>query len=115
LSLPRVLADPNQMDSALLNLAVNARDAMPNGGNLIISAQERVISSSEGPLAKGRYVRLAVQDDGEGMDMETLSRAADPFFTTKGVGKGTGLGLSMVQGITEQSGGQLILTSQPGQ
>jgi PAS domain S-box-containing protein len=114
LSLPRVLADPNQMDSALLNLAVNARDAMPNGGNLIISAQERVISAPEGPLAKGHYVRLAVQDDGEGMDLATLARAADPFFTTKGVGKGTGLGLSMVQGIAEQSGGQLILTSQPG-
>jgi PAS domain S-box-containing protein len=114
LSLPRVVADPNQMDSALLNLAVNARDAMPNGGNLIISAQERVISAPEGPLAKGRYVRLAVQDDGEGMDMATLARAADPFFTTKGVGKGTGLGLSMVQGIAEQSGGQLILTSEPG-
>ena len=115
LSLPRVLADPNQIDSALLNLAVNARDAMPNGGSLVISAHEAVVGTGNSPLAPGRYVCLAVKDNGEGMDADTLARATDPFFTTKGVGKGTGLGLSMVQGIAEQSGGRLLLKSALGE
>jgi PAS domain S-box-containing protein len=114
LSLPQVMADPNQLDSALLNLAVNARDAMPNGGTLIISARAQALSGSEGRLPAGQYVCLAVKDDGEGMDADTLARAADPFFTTKGIGKGTGLGLSMVQGIAEQSGGRLLIHSEKG-
>jgi PAS domain S-box-containing protein len=115
LSLPQVHADPNQLDSALLNLAVNARDAMPEGGTLVVSS--RVVDTGPGnpQLAPGRYVVLAVVDSGEGMDAETLVRAADPFFTTKGVGKGTGLGLSMVQGIAEQSGGRMRIESMPGQ
>jgi PAS domain S-box-containing protein len=114
LSLPPVLSDPNQLEAALLNLAVNARDAMPTGGPLVIAARE----SSVGPgdsLAPGRYVRLSVSDAGEGMDEATLSRAMEPFFTTKGVGKGTGLGLSMVHGLAEQSGGRLVLRSRAGE
>ncbi|KKB77166.1 histidine kinase [Devosia soli] len=114
-SLPRVLADPNQLDSALLNLAVNARDAMPLGGALVISAEESIIETNDAPIAPGHYVCLAVRDNGEGMDEGTLARATDPFFTTKGVGKGTGLGLSMVQGIAEQSGGRLLLHSSKGE
>jgi PAS domain S-box-containing protein len=115
LSLPRVLVDPNQIDSALLNLAVNARDAMPSGGSLVISAHEVVVGPGSSQMGEGRYVCLAVKDSGEGMDAATLARATDPFFTTKGIGKGTGLGLSMVQGIAEQSGGRLILKSRPGE
>ena len=115
ISLPQVLADPSQIDSALLNLAVNARDAMPEGGPIIISAREMVVGTDQPGLQPGRYVCLAVQDQGEGMDAETLARATDPFFTTKGVGKGTGLGLPMVQGIAQQSGGTFILRSKPGE
>lgn len=116
ISLPQVLADPNQIDSALLNLAVNARDAMPQGGPLVISAREvEHVRGGENNLKPGRYVCLAVEDRGEGMDAETAARATDPFFTTKGIGKGTGLGLSMVQGIAEQSGGRLILKSRKGE
>ncbi|WP_297105075.1 PAS domain-containing sensor histidine kinase [uncultured Devosia sp.] len=114
LSLPHAWADANQIDSALLNLAVNARDAMPNGGALEISARATEVAQGNPQLAPGRYVVLAVADNGEGMDAETLARATDPFFTTKGVGKGTGLGLSMVQGIAEQSGGRLHIESERG-
>jgi len=114
--LPLVHTDANQLESALLNLALNARDAMPSGGPLIIAAREEIVSEiSHARLAPGRYVCLAVEDCGEGMDAETLARATDPFFTTKGVGKGTGLGLSMVQGLAEQSGGQLRLRSVKGE
>lgn len=115
IALPQVLADPSQLDSVLLNLAVNARDAMPEGGPLIISAREVVVGSDQPDLKPGRYVCLAVQDHGEGMDAETLARATDPFFTTKGVGKGTGLGLPMVQGIAQQSGGKFLLKSKVGE
>ena len=115
LALPHAWADANQIDSALLNLAVNARDAMPEGGTLVIAAHAAEIAPGDPQLAPGRYVVLAVDDSGEGMDAETLARATDPFFTTKGVGKGTGLGLSMVQGIAEQSGGRLRIESQKGQ
>ena len=115
LNLPPVMADPNQIDSALLNLAVNARDAMPDGGALTIASRVVDMGGQDPQLAAGRYVVLAVTDSGEGMDVQTLSRATEPFFTTKGVGKGTGLGLSMVQGIAEQSGGRLRIESRVGE
>ncbi|MBD8067243.1 PAS domain S-box protein [Devosia sp. PTR5] len=114
LGLPAVLADPNQIDSALLNLAVNARDAMPEGGTLIIGARAAALDNTIGRLPAGNYVCLYVEDTGEGMDEATLARAADPFFTTKGIGKGTGMGLSMVQGIAEQSGGRIVIRSRKG-
>jgi PAS domain S-box-containing protein len=115
LSLGRVLADPNQLEMSLLNLAVNARDAMPTGGLLTIAARQETVAGDEAAgLKPGRYILLSVIDCGEGMDEGTLQRATEPFFTTKGVGKGTGLGLSMVQGMAEQLGGQLTLSSEPG-
>jgi PAS domain S-box-containing protein len=115
LSLGRVLADPNQLEMSLLNLAVNARDAMPKGGPLTIAARQETAAGGDATgLKPGRYVLLSVIDCGEGMDEETLRRATEPFFTTKGVGKGTGLGLSMVHGMAEQLGGQLTLDSAPG-
>jgi signal transduction histidine kinase len=114
LSVPRITADPNQLELAILNLAVNAKDAMPKGGSIVISARERPAQSESGPMNKGRHVCVAVTDTGTGMDRDTLIRAIEPFYTTKGVGKGTGLGLPMVHGIAEQSGGKLILKSTPG-
>jgi PAS domain S-box-containing protein len=112
LKLNPVHADANQIEMALLNLAVNARDAMPDGGNLLITAREQIVKGrSQGKLKAGRYVCLSVKDTGEGMDRKTLSRAMEPFFTTKGIGRGTGLGLSMVHGMTEQSGGRFVLKS----
>jgi PAS domain S-box-containing protein len=115
MGLPKVHTDSNQLESAVLNLAVNARDAMPAGGPLIISAREEILESSQkaGPVP-GHFVCLSFEDKGEGMTGDTLARAAEPFFTTKGVGKGTGLGLSMVQGFAEQSGGRLVLKSEKG-
>ena len=115
-NLPSVLIDANQLELAVLNLAVNARDAMPNGGLLSFSAAEAEASDPKAPsgLKARRYVRLSVVDTGQGMDETTLARAAEPFFTTKGIGKGTGLGLSMVQGLAAQSGGGLVLASEPG-
>ena len=108
LRLPPVMADRAQLELALINLVVNARDAMPEGGDVTIGAE----ALEEG----GRtLVSLSVTDEGEGMDAQTLKRAVEPFFTTKGVGKGTGLGLSMVQGMVEQCGGRLVLTSAPGE
>jgi nitrogen-specific signal transduction histidine kinase/CheY-like chemotaxis protein len=115
LGLPKVHTDSNQLESAVLNLAVNARDAMPTGGPLIISAREERLQSGHWVgLGPGRYVCLSIEDKGDGMTKDTLTRAAEPFFTTKGVGKGTGLGLSMVQGFAEQSGGRLVLKSEKG-
>ena len=114
-SLPPVRVDVNQLEMALLNLVVNARDAMPRGGTISIAARECSAGpSSSFPLPAGRYVRLSVRDQGHGMDANTLARATEPFFTTKGVGKGTGLGLSMVHGLAEQLGGRLQLESEPG-
>ena len=110
-SLPSVHTDVNQLETALLNLALNARDAMVAGGTIRISARA---VSEEGDLPKGSYVSIAVADEGHGMDATTLARATEPFFTTKGVGKGTGLGLSMVHGLAEQSGGRLRIDSKPG-
>jgi PAS domain S-box-containing protein len=113
--LSHVQADANQVEMALLNLAVNARDAMPDGGSIVVTAQEEIVRrGSAGKLKAGRYVCLSVKDTGEGMDKATLARAMEPFFTTKGVGRGTGLGLSMVHGMSEQSGGRLVLKSRKG-
>ncbi len=113
--LPPAHADLNQLEMALLNLAVNARDAMPDGGTLTIAACRRSIRSGEVPgLTRGHYIRLSVSDTGCGMDEATLQRAIEPFFSTKGVGKGTGLGLSMVHGLTAQLGGGLTIESRQG-
>ena len=114
LQLPRVLIDPNQLELALLNLAVNGRDAMPQGGRLEIGARAEPVGAGHSTaLPPGDYVCLWVADEGHGMDPDTLKRATEPFFTTKGVGKGTGLGLSMAYGLAEQSGGRLLMQSQP--
>jgi CheY-like chemotaxis protein/two-component sensor histidine kinase len=107
-----VLVDANQLELALLNLVVNARDAMPDGGTITISARTGDASNVKAP--SGSYVCVSVTDTGQGMDEATLARAVEPFFTTKGVGKGTGLGLSMVHGLAEQCGGRLVLTSEKG-
>ena len=114
--LPPALADANQVEMALLNLAVNARDAMPDGGQLTIGAQrESVRGKHPAGLKHGHYVRLRVRDTGSGMDDATLRRAVEPFFSTKGIGKGTGLGLSMVHGLAGQLGGGLLIDSAPGE
>ncbi|OAV49197.1 hybrid sensor histidine kinase/response regulator [Rhizobium sp. WYCCWR10014] len=113
--LPTILTDPNQLEMAILNLVVNARDAMPSGGRIVLRASEESLPSGKSQLPPGRYVRIAVIDEGEGMDAKTLEQAITPFFTTKGVGKGTGLGLSMVQGLASQSGGRLMMKSSPGE
>ena len=116
LTLGVVTADANQLEMALLNLVVNARDAMPEGGAITIAARDRIVGPGDAiGLAPGRYVSLCVSDTGSGMDADTLARAMEPFFTTKGVGKGTGLGLSMVHGLAGQSGGRLFLESQLGE
>jgi signal transduction histidine kinase len=114
-ALPAALVDANQLELALLNVALNARDAMPTGGTLTISA---AYVHEKGPagataLQPGEYVRILIADDGMGMDEVTLAKATEPFFTTKGPGKGTGLGLSMVHGLAAQSGGLLRINSQP--
>ncbi|HEY5008284.1 MAG TPA: PAS domain S-box protein [Caulobacteraceae bacterium] len=115
LGLEPVETDPGQVETALINLAVNARDAMPDGGTITIAARRAEVAAGEiVGLAPGRYICLSVADTGEGMDADTLARAAEPFFTTKGVGKGTGLGLSMIHGLASQSGGALILKSHLG-
>lgn len=113
--LPPAKADPNQLEMAILNLAVNARDAMPDGGTLRISASRKSVSGAHrSGLRTGHYLRLSVADTGSGMDEETLTRAVEPFFSTKGIGKGTGLGLSMVHGLASQLGGALTIQSRPG-
>jgi CheY-like chemotaxis protein len=108
-----IMVDANQLELAILNLAVNAKDAMPDGGRITVAADE-ADATENAALQPGRYVRLSIADTGEGMDAATLSHATEPFFTTKGVGKGTGLGLAMVRGLTEQSGGTLSIESAPG-
>ena len=115
LALPPVLGDANQLELALLNLAVNARDAMPGGGEIVISAREQAMQAQEHGLKPGRYVHLKLTDSGTGMDETTLRRATEPFFTTKGPGKGTGLGLSMVHGLAEQFGGRFSMQSKIGE
>jgi PAS domain S-box-containing protein len=110
-NLPATQADPNQLEAALLNLAVNARDAMDGAGTLVVATDEAWVQQGHETLMPGHYVRLSLSDSGAGMDDRTLNRAIEPFFTTKGVGKGTGLGLSMVHGLAEQLGGALVLRS----
>jgi PAS domain S-box-containing protein len=114
----RVMADPSQLENAILNLCINARDAMPNGGTITISTTHVEISKDDavlgGELEAGPYVMLAVSDTGHGMDEATVSRAFEPFFTTKQAGKGSGLGLSMVYGFIKQSRGAVSMTSQLG-
>jgi PAS domain S-box-containing protein len=113
------LCDPNQLESALLNLANNARDAMPEGGTIVIETENAVVKPLQagryGDLEPGEYVLVTVRDGGAGMPQDVLARAFDPFFTTKPMGQGTGLGLSMVYGFARQSGGQVRIDSTPGQ
>jgi CheY-like chemotaxis protein len=109
-----VMADPTQLEVAVLNLAINARDAMPEGGTLTFSSK-RVEVTGEADIEDGDYIELTISDTGLGMPAEVLERAFEPFFTTKEVGKGTGLGLSMVYGMARQSGGSVRIESQPGQ
>jgi signal transduction histidine kinase/CheY-like chemotaxis protein len=108
-----VLADPTQLELAILNMAINARDAMPNGGRLTVSTE--LLDLADDPeLADGAYVGVAVQDTGVGMPADVRARAFDPFFTTKGTGRGTGLGLAQVYGIAKQAGGSALIESEPG-
>ncbi len=113
--LPAADADANQLEMAILNLSVNARDAMPEGGTLTITAREVEVAPGQGTGPRpGRYIRLSVADTGSGMDEVTLARAIEPFFSTKGIGQGTGLGLSMVHGLATQLGGALTIESRRG-
>ena len=114
-NLPAAIADQNQLEMALLNLSVNARDAMLEGGTIRISvSRESVGEGHRSKLPADQYLCLSVADTGTGMDTATLARAVEPFFSTKGVGKGTGLGLSMVHGLASQLNGALTIQSSPG-
>lgn len=115
--LPAVFADPSQLDSALINLALNARDAMPEGGVISIEASERqlAVDPTRSEQRPGRYVAFVVADTGRGMTPDVRARACEPFFTTKAIGRGSGLGLSMVYGFVKQSGGLMRMESEPGQ
>jgi len=113
---PLVLADAGQIENALLNLAINARDAMPEGGRLTVETALATVAPADSmEVAPGCYVRLTVADTGFGMPVEVRQRAFEPFFTTKGPGAGSGLGLSMVYGFVKQSGGHVELVSAPGE
>ena len=113
--LPAVTVDPHQLELAILNLAVNARDAMNGRGRLVISATRDDLAEGQvSGVPAGQYVSLSVEDNGSGMSADVLGRCLEPFFSTKGVGKGTGLGLSMVQGLAAQSGGGIGIDSTPG-
>jgi CheY-like chemotaxis protein len=114
-----VEADPNQLENAIINLAINARDAMPEGGKLTIETQNTHLDhsyASQNPeVSPGQYAVICISDTGVGMDAETAAKAVEPFFTTKEVGRGTGLGLSMVYGFVKQSGGHIKIYSELGQ
>src|SRR3546814_813715 len=118
-SLWRIEVDPNELEAAILNLAVNARDAMPTGGSLTIETANALIgeaySALHAEIAPGSYVVISVTDTGNGMSKEMAARAFEPFFTTKEVGKGTGLGLSQVYGFVKQSGGHVGIHSEEGE
>jgi C4-dicarboxylate-specific signal transduction histidine kinase len=107
-----VLGDASQLEMALLNLAINARDALEGRGRLTLQASR--LEPPRERLPEGAYVRIAMSDNGSGMSPEVAAKVFDPFFTTKGVGKGTGLGLSQVYGMAEQSGGDVVVHTQPG-
>ena len=113
-----ILVDPNQLENALLNLAINARDAMPDGGLLTIETGNKLLDhrdAQQRDLSPGQFVRVCVSDTGTGMTKSVIERAFDPFFTTKPIGSGTGLGLSMIYGFARQSGGQVRISSEAGQ
>jgi signal transduction histidine kinase/CheY-like chemotaxis protein len=117
-NIPPLLVDKAQLETILINLAINARDAMPQGGSLLVSARAEAVAGSAGNqyhLPEGNHVRIDVTDTGAGMDPMTLARASEPFFTTKPLGQGTGLGLATARGFAEQSGGGFAIQSQPGQ
>jgi CheY-like chemotaxis protein len=114
----KTLTDSHQLENALLNLCINARDAMPQGGRIVIETANKWLDSRaarERDLPAGQYVSLCVTDTGTGMSPDVIARAFDPFFTTKPLGKGTGLGLSMIYGFARQSGGQVRIYSEVGQ
>lgn len=112
--LPLATADAHQIEMAILNLSVNARDAMPREGHLTISTRRRDVAISDGDVPEGSYVVVTVADDGAGMNEETRRRAIEPFYSTKGIGQGTGLGLSMAHGLALQLGGALTIESTVG-
>ncbi|MBB4857707.1 PAS domain S-box-containing protein [Novosphingobium chloroacetimidivorans] len=116
---PHAIADANQLENAILNLAINARDAMPDGGQLTVEVQtvelDQAYAATEPDVAPGRYVVVAVSDTGVGMPADVIEKVFEPFFTTKPIGQGTGLGLSMVYGFARQSGGQVRIHSRPGE
>ncbi|MBO9709681.1 MAG: PAS domain-containing protein [Caulobacter sp.] len=109
------LTDSGQFEAALLNLVVNARDATPAGGRILVMSRPVDLPEARGELPAGRYLSVSVRDTGQGMDAETVQRAFEPFYTTKPVGKGTGLGLSQVYGFVRQSGGEVTIESEPGE
>jgi CheY-like chemotaxis protein len=111
------LCDPHQLENAILNLCINARDAMPDGGSLTIDTANRCIDRRQArqyDIEPGQYVEIRVTDTGTGMPPAVVARVFEPFFTTKPIGQGTGLGLSMIYGFVKQSGGQMRITSRPG-
>jgi signal transduction histidine kinase len=114
-----LFADPNQLEVAIVNLAVNARDALPKGGKLTIETAnvllDEIYAATRAEVVPGQYVMLAVADNGTGMSAEVKAKAFDPFFTTKDVGQGTGLGLSQVYGFVKQSRGHVSIYSEPGE